>query len=91
MRLALFDLDDTLVDRTAARAWRWGPQMEEVADTLAAAGLPPEMLRAATLARWTDAKDDSELTLTDALNRLAHPWPAVMPSPLQPACAAAGR
>lgn len=63
------------VAKTAARAWRWGPELEEAADALAAAGLPPEMLRAAatTLARWHDAKDDSELTLTDALDRLAQP------------------
>ena len=62
------------VAKTAARAWRWGPELEEAADALAAAGLPPEMLRAAAtaLARWNDAKD-SELTLTDALNRLAQP------------------
>ncbi|MGW2050772.1 DUF1932 domain-containing protein [Streptomyces sp. NPDC001858] len=61
------------IAKTAARAWRWGPELEEAADTLAAAGLPPEMLRAAasTLARWNDSKDDGELTLTDALNRLA--------------------
>ncbi|MFK4213662.1 DUF1932 domain-containing protein [Streptomyces sp. NPDC030920] len=63
------------VAKTAARAWRWGPELEEAADTLAAAGLPPEMLRAAasTLARWDDAKDDGELTLTDALDQLAQP------------------
>ncbi|MCL7430150.1 NAD(P)-dependent oxidoreductase [Streptomyces sp. YS415] len=63
------------VAKTAARAWRWGPELEEAADALAAAGLPPEMLRAAasTLTRWNDAKDDSELTLTDALDRLAQP------------------
>ncbi|MFF8575513.1 DUF1932 domain-containing protein [Streptomyces sp. NPDC015408] len=63
------------VAKTAARAWRWGPELEEAADTLAAAGLPPEMLRAAasTLARWNDAKDDGSLTLTDALDRLAQP------------------
>lgn len=62
------------VAKTAARAWRWGPELEEAADTLAAAGLPPEMLRAAasTLARWNDAKD-GELSLTDALDRLAQP------------------
>ncbi|MFG2637950.1 DUF1932 domain-containing protein [Streptomyces sp. NPDC048362] len=61
------------VAKTAARAWRWGPELEEAADTLAAAGLPPEMLRAAasTLARWHDAKDNGALTLTDALDRLA--------------------
>ncbi|MFE3685397.1 DUF1932 domain-containing protein [Streptomyces sp. NPDC059095] len=63
------------VAKTASRAWRWGPELEEAADTLAAAGLPPEMLRAAasTLARWHGVKDDSELTLTDALDRLAQP------------------
>ncbi|MBW3356621.1 MULTISPECIES: DUF1932 domain-containing protein [Streptomyces] len=63
------------VAKTATRAWRWGPELEEAADALAAIGLPPEMLRAAasTLARWHDVKDDSELTLTDALDRLAHP------------------
>ncbi|MFJ8351517.1 DUF1932 domain-containing protein [Streptomyces sp. NPDC094153] len=63
------------VAKVAARAWRWGPELEEAADTLAAAGLPPEMLRAAasTLARWNDVKDDGELTLTDALDRLAQP------------------
>lgn len=63
------------VAKTAARAWRWGPELEEAADALAAVGLPPEMLHAAasTLARWHDAKDDGELTLTDALNRLAQP------------------
>ncbi|MFD8288034.1 DUF1932 domain-containing protein [Streptomyces lavendulae] len=63
------------VAKTAARAWRWAPELEEAADALAAAGLPPEMLRAAasTLARWHDVKDDAELTLIDALDRLAQP------------------
>ncbi|MFE2586684.1 DUF1932 domain-containing protein [Streptomyces sp. NPDC059378] len=60
------------VATAAARAWRWGPEMEEVADSLAAAGLPPEMLRAAasTMARWHDAKDDADLTLDEALDQL---------------------
>lgn len=63
------------VAKTAARAWRWGPELDEAAEALAAAGLPPEMLRAAasTLARWDDVKDVSELTLADALARLARP------------------
>lgn len=63
------------VAKTAARAWRWGPELEEAADALAAAGLPPEMLRAAasTLARWNEVKDNGELTLTDALDRLVQP------------------
>ncbi|MFI8007965.1 DUF1932 domain-containing protein [Streptomyces sp. NPDC086010] len=63
------------VAKTAARAWRWGPELEEAADALEFAGLPPEMLRAAasTLARWHDVKDDGELTPNDALDRLAQP------------------
>lgn len=63
------------VAKTAARAWRWGPELEEAADALAAAGFPPEMLRAAasTLARWDEVKDDAELTLNDALDRLSQP------------------
>ena len=63
------------VAKAAARAWRWGPEMEEVAEMLAAAGFPPEMLRAAasTMARWHDVKDNAELTLDDALDRLANP------------------
>ncbi|MGR4884009.1 DUF1932 domain-containing protein [Streptomyces sp. LARHCF249] len=63
------------VAKTAARAWRWGPELEEAADTLTAIGLPPEMLHAAasTLSRWHEVRDDSELTLTDALDRLAQP------------------
>ncbi|MFE3865976.1 DUF1932 domain-containing protein [Streptomyces goshikiensis] len=63
------------IAKTAARAWRWGPELEEAADMLAAAGLPPEMLHAAasTLARWDGNKDDGKLTLTEALDRLAQP------------------
>ncbi|MEU3602260.1 DUF1932 domain-containing protein [Streptomyces sp. NPDC006798] len=63
------------IAKTASRAWRWGAELEEAADALAAAGLPPEMLRAAasTLARWDDAKDNGELTLTDALDQLSRP------------------
>ncbi|MEU6053112.1 DUF1932 domain-containing protein [Streptomyces xanthochromogenes] len=63
------------IAKTAARAWRWGPEMEEVADALTDVGLPPDMLRAAasTLARWHDAKDNAELTLADALDRLSNP------------------
>ncbi|MEU6601976.1 NAD(P)-dependent oxidoreductase [Streptomyces flaveolus] len=67
--------DPEYIPKVAARAWRWGPELEEAADTLAAASLPPEMLRAAasTLARWHDAKDDGELSVADALEQLAQP------------------
>jgi 3-hydroxyisobutyrate dehydrogenase-like beta-hydroxyacid dehydrogenase len=62
------------VAKTASRAWRWGPELAETAAMLAAAGLPDDVLRAATqtLARW-DSSKDCELTLDDALARLARP------------------
>lgn len=57
---------------TAARAWRWGPELAEAADLAAAAGLPDDMLRAAarTLARWNDSKDDDTLSTDEALRLL---------------------
>ncbi|MGA5424392.1 DUF1932 domain-containing protein [Streptomyces lavendulocolor] len=74
-RTASYLAEPEYIPKVAARAWRWGPELEEAADTLAAAGLPPEMLRAAasTLARWHDAKDDRELNVADALEQLAQP------------------
>jgi len=55
----------------AARAWRWGPEMLEIADTLEADGLPGGLARGAAdaFARWRDAKD-AEWPLADALARL---------------------
>ncbi|MEV0187526.1 DUF1932 domain-containing protein [Kitasatospora purpeofusca] len=63
------------IAKTAARAWRWGPEMEEAADMLSAAGLPDELLRAAAqiLARWEGSKGLAELTPDEALDRLARP------------------
>lgn len=63
------------IPKTAARAWRWGPELEEAAAMAADAGLPPDVLTAAarTLARWDDAKDDTQLSIADALARLATP------------------
>ncbi|MDX5566615.1 DUF1932 domain-containing protein [Streptomyces sp. ID05-04B] len=63
------------VAKTAARAWRWGPELDEAGDMLAAAGLPDDVLRAAahTLERWHACKDDMELTLDAALDQLAAP------------------
>ncbi|MFI8234964.1 DUF1932 domain-containing protein [Streptomyces sp. NPDC085900] len=74
-RTASYLSEPEYIAKTAARAWRWGPELEEAADMLEAAGLPPQMLRAAatTLARWDDVKDDSKLTLNDALDRLVQP------------------
>ncbi|MEY9961316.1 DUF1932 domain-containing protein [Streptacidiphilus sp. MAP5-52] len=63
------------IPKTAARAWRWGPELEEAAAMLADAGLPPDMLTAAaaTLARWDDAKDAAQLSVAEALARLSTP------------------
>lgn len=46
------------IPKTAARAWRWAPELIEAADMLQEAGLPDDMLRAAAaiLNRWTDVK-----------------------------------
>jgi 3-hydroxyisobutyrate dehydrogenase-like beta-hydroxyacid dehydrogenase len=55
----------------AARAWRWGPEMLEIADTLEADGLPGGLARGAAdaFARWRDDKD-AELSLAEALAHL---------------------
>ncbi len=60
---------------TARRAWRWAPELAEAADALREAGLPDEVLRAVatTLASWSAAKDDAELTVEDALRLLEGP------------------
>ncbi|MFD0353642.1 DUF1932 domain-containing protein [Streptomyces sp. NPDC127110] len=60
------------IPKTAARAWRWGPELLEAADMLRDAGLPDEMLRAAAaaLARWEQAKDDGRMDLSGALEQL---------------------
>jgi 3-hydroxyisobutyrate dehydrogenase-like beta-hydroxyacid dehydrogenase len=57
---------------TAARAWRWVPEMHEIADTLAATGLPPDLARAAAsvLAHWESDKDAWEMSVEDVLARL---------------------
>ncbi|MGP4017039.1 DUF1932 domain-containing protein [Saccharopolyspora sp. 5N708] len=58
----------------AARAWRWGPEMREIAQTLRDAGLPPDLAEAAAtvLSRW-DARrgvyDVSAATVLKDLRR----------------------
>jgi hypothetical protein len=59
---------DILADRdflpsVAARAWRWAPEMHEVADTLRAQHLPPDLAlaTASVLVHWaghTDQRND---------------------------------
>jgi 3-hydroxyisobutyrate dehydrogenase-like beta-hydroxyacid dehydrogenase len=64
--------DPAELPAVAARAWRWGPEMTEAADTLRSHGLPPELAEAATevLARWSADRDDFDLDLPTALAHL---------------------
>jgi 3-hydroxyisobutyrate dehydrogenase-like beta-hydroxyacid dehydrogenase len=59
----------------AAKAWRWGPELREVAAALRAAGLPGDVAEgaAAALERWDPAKDRADLPLDALLAMLAGP------------------
>ncbi|ANW21903.1 phosphogluconate dehydrogenase [Streptomyces clavuligerus] len=63
--------DPGYLPSVAARAWRWGPEMGEIADTLRAAGLPPEAAEATgrIYERWSGDKDQ-ELSLDTVLSHL---------------------
>jgi 3-hydroxyisobutyrate dehydrogenase-like beta-hydroxyacid dehydrogenase len=56
----------------AARAWRWGPELREAAESFAAAGLPPDLASAAAevFRRWDADKDDTNLDVAEALRHL---------------------
>jgi 3-hydroxyisobutyrate dehydrogenase-like beta-hydroxyacid dehydrogenase len=55
-----------------SKAWRWAPEMREIADASRAADLPPALLDAAAdfLERWRTHKDDPDLTLDRLLDSL---------------------
>ncbi|MEU2901422.1 DUF1932 domain-containing protein [Streptomyces globisporus] len=59
------------IPKTAARAWRWGPELEDAAALLGDAGLPDSLMHAAaaTLARW-DGNRDERLDIAEALEAL---------------------
>ncbi len=59
------------IPKTAARAWRWGPELADAAALLSDAGLPDELMLAAvsTLDRWGTARD-ATLTVEEALELL---------------------
>ena len=63
--------------RMAGRAWRWAPEMEEIADTCAELGLPDEIPRGAAelYRRWEDHRDSQVALnrLLDDLSRAARP------------------
>lgn len=64
--------DPGYLPSVAARAWRWAPEMEDIAVTLRAAGLPADMAEAAVavMSRWEGDKDQYNLELTDVLSHL---------------------
>ncbi|MEU3061986.1 DUF1932 domain-containing protein [Streptomyces subrutilus] len=64
------------IPKTAARAWRWGPELAEAAALLGEAGLPEELMLAAatSLDRWEGARD-AHLTVEEALELLRRPPP----------------
>ncbi|MBT2507506.1 DUF1932 domain-containing protein [Streptomyces sp. ISL-98] len=59
------------IPKVAARAWRWAPEMREVADALDEASLPTELAEAAAsvMERWVDSRDEP-LELSEALAQL---------------------
>jgi 3-hydroxyisobutyrate dehydrogenase-like beta-hydroxyacid dehydrogenase len=69
-RNALADRD--AVAGVAARAWRWEPEMREVAEALRAVGLPTELAIAGAevFGRWTPDKDNWDLDTATALAHL---------------------
>ncbi|WP_406293986.1 DUF1932 domain-containing protein [Streptomyces sp. NBC_00624] len=71
--------ETTYIPKVAARAWRWGPEMEEAAATLREAGLPAELAEAsaAVMSRWGDLRDSS-LSIPEVLEQL-HDAPEGIP------------
>jgi 3-hydroxyisobutyrate dehydrogenase-like beta-hydroxyacid dehydrogenase len=69
-RNALAERD--VVAGVAPRAWRWEPEMREVAESLQSVGLPPELAVAGAevFGRWTRDKDDWDLDTETALAHL---------------------
>jgi 3-hydroxyisobutyrate dehydrogenase-like beta-hydroxyacid dehydrogenase len=66
----LIDLE--YLSSVAARAWRWAPELVEVADALVEVDLPPQLAQAASevLVRWDPAKDDWYLPVNEILKLL---------------------
>lgn len=64
-------LETGYIPKTAARAWRWAPELIEAAELMEQCGLPGEPMRgtAEALLRW-EGERDSEVDLAEALARL---------------------
>lgn len=65
-------MDREYVTTVAPRAWRWAPEMDEVAATLRAVGLPDGLATGAAevFHRWDDDKDAWRLDADTALDHL---------------------
>ncbi|MGY0025125.1 DUF1932 domain-containing protein [Streptomyces sp. YJ-C3] len=59
------------IPKIAARSWRWGPEMDEVASALREAGLPTDLASASAsvMSRW-DSLRDAPLSVSEALEHL---------------------
>lgn len=70
-RTGSYLVETEYIPKSAARAWRWGPEIEEAAVLLADAGYPNSLMGAAavTLARW-DGSKDQQLDVAEALEVL---------------------
>ena len=60
---------------TGAKAWRWAPEIREIAVACAAVGLPSDLPEAAAdiLDRWAGHKDSDTVTLDDLTTALRQP------------------
>jgi 3-hydroxyisobutyrate dehydrogenase-like beta-hydroxyacid dehydrogenase len=58
--------------RAAPKAWRWSPEMREIAATLDAAGMPPEFHQAAAeiFGKLSEFKDAAPASIEDVLSKL---------------------
>jgi 3-hydroxyisobutyrate dehydrogenase-like beta-hydroxyacid dehydrogenase len=78
--LADVGVDSERVVRAGAKAWRWTPEMLEVADTCAQLGVPDGLARGAAdvFSRWASRRDQPA-ELNELLNDLSHKEPDAPP------------
>jgi 3-hydroxyisobutyrate dehydrogenase-like beta-hydroxyacid dehydrogenase len=64
--------DTAHLSDAAAKAWRWAPEMEEVADALREVSLPPQfaLAAAATMRLWENDKDQESIPPATVLDHL---------------------
>ncbi|MFF9349482.1 DUF1932 domain-containing protein [Streptomyces sp. NPDC014734] len=64
--------DPGYLPSVAARAWRWAPEMGEIADTLRTADLPTDLADATAkvMSRWERDKDQHDLPVEEVLAHL---------------------